>query len=174
MKPRQILIVILTIVLSACNYMFWQGFPDRLAGYAPYRTHDILSFVSQGGDTVRYSVSCCSAGVTHHPPGCDCEGREVARLNLCLNYEPRDSAAVSDSDFALHITIPDRRYISLIAGFFESTSYSTHIDIKKISDLESCLTDTLRLERDGFYLVLVNGEGITEYSDDKGVWNAVE
>lgn len=148
---------------------------DRLDGYAPYHTGEILTFVSDRGDTTRYSVYSHEAGVQYYEPGCKCGGQEVATLYLELNYEPRDPSLSGDCDFYVHINIPDRKEIDISAGIWHTTvRYSKNIELKKVSDLEPSLIDTLRIEGDnGHYLTLVNGKGLIEYTDDTGHWKVI-
>ena len=146
----------------------------RFVSYLPYEEGETVRFVSDTGDSTTWSISAVEY-YYEEPCGeifAACygnesviflvsfeNGQEQMRCDLLSSYRNYFSYGIGYGDTLLCAGAGD---VSKIRG-----------DVSKIRDFDKLLTDTLRCDEVGD-CVIVNGEGLAEYTMDEVRWRAAE
>ena len=153
----------------------WPDFPEeRFKAYLPYEEVEEVRFVSERGDSVTWSIT--EVEYYYEEPCADrrtdCYGNE--NVFLCVKMTTEDELMVC----SLNSTY--RRDLSYGVGIgYGPSEYGETLlcggagAVDKIRNFDRLLTDTLKCDEVGD-CVIVNGEGLVEYTLDGVKWRTAE
>ena len=146
----------------------WPDFPEeRFKAYLPYEEGETVRFVSDTGDSTTWSISAVEY-YYEEPCGeifAACYGNES--VIFLVSFENRQEQMRCD------LLSSYRNYFSYGIGYGDTLLCAGAGDVSKIRDFDKLLTDTLRCDEVGD-CVIVNGEGLAEYTMDEVRWRAAE
>lgn len=168
--------VIAALSLCGCeDRMEWYDYSEEnILSYAPYDgnsyVEESVTFVSETGDTAVWNVECYKMAIRPCPGTTDdCEEIDEVNANVIFSNEKDETMG-----YTVGAVYHEKFFMKWKMDFSDMGDECAKDEpIKKISDLDKLLTETLKCDENGVF-VIAKGKGLVEYTVKGVKWKVTE